>query len=239
VSLCVEHEVAAAAAPEGPAVGIDLGVANSLTLSTGERIHLPVPTKTEEAGLARLHRQVSRKCKGSGRWRRAVERLAKRKRHLAARRRDAAHKATSRIAKSYPLVVVEDLHLRNMSASAKGTQAEPGRNVAAKAGLNRSLLAQAHRETRQMLAYKCPRNGGELRAVPAYHTSQKCSCCGHTAPENRPSQAVFRCVKCGSEKHADANASENILADGLSVPAHGGIGRKAPVEVRTHRRRAA
>ncbi len=239
VSLCVEHEIAATAAPAGPAVGIDLGVANSLVLSTGERIHLPVASKVEEAGLARLHRQVSRKRKGSGRWRRAVERLAKRKRHLAARRRDAAHKATTLIAEMHPLVVVEDLHLRGMSASAKGTKAEPGRNVAAKAGLNRSLLAQAHRETRQMLAYKCPRHGGELRAVPAHHTSQKCSCCGYTAPENRPSQAVFRCVKCGSQKHADVNASENILAAGLAASAHGGIGHKAPGEVRTHRRRAA
>lgn len=238
-SLCVEYEVGATAAPSGPAVGIDLGVANSLTLSTGERIHLPVPTKMEQEGLARLHRQVSRKTKGSRRWRKAVERLAKRKRHLAARRRDAAHKATTRIAKAHPLVVVEDLHLRSMSASAKGTLAEPGRNVAAKAGLNRSILAQAHRETRQMLAYKCPRHGGELRSVPAPYTSQKCSCCGHTAPENRPSQAVFRCVKCGNAMHADDNSSLNILTAGLVVPAHGGIGRKAPDEVRTRRRKAA
>jgi putative transposase len=236
-SLCVEHEIAVTAAPVGPAVGVDLGVANSLVLSTGERIHLPVPTEIDAAGLARLHRQVSRKRKGSGRWRRAVERLAKRKRHLSARRRDAAHKATTRIAKMHSLVVVEDLHLRAMSASAKGSAAAPGRNVAAKAGLNRSILAQAHRETRQMLAYKCLRHGGELRAVPAPYTSQKCSCCGHTAPENRPSQALFRCVKCGAQKHADQNASENILADGLSAPAHGGIGHKAPDEVRTHRRR--
>jgi putative transposase len=238
-SLCVAHEVAEGPQPAGAPVGIDLGIANSLTMSTGERIHLPVPTKEEEADVARLHRQVARKTKGSHRWKRAVERLAKRKRHLAARRRDAAHKATTRIARTHPLVVVEDLHLRSMSASAKGSAAEPGRNVAAKSGLNRSLLAHAHRETRQMLAYKCPRHGGELRAVPAPYTSQQCSCCGHIAPENRPSQAVFRCIRCGAEKHADVNASDNILAAGLAVPAHGGIGRKAPDEVRTHRRRAA
>lgn len=238
-SLCVQHEVAATALPAGGAVGIDQGVANSAVLSSGERVALPVPTKLEQAGVARLQRQVSRKVKGSRRWRRSVARLAKRKRHLAARRRDAAHKFTTCIAKTYSVVVVEDLHLQNMCASARGTLAEPGRNVAAKSGLNRSLLAQAHGETRQMLAYKCPRYGGELRVVPAPYTSQKCSCCGHTAQENRTAQAVFLCVRCGHSEHADSNAAKNILTAGLAVPAHGGLGRLAPDEVRTRRRKAA
>lgn len=238
-SLCVAHEIAKVAAPAGAAVGIDLGIANSAVLSTGERVALPVPTKVELAGVARLQRQASRKRKGSHRWRRCVARLAKRKRHLAARRRDAAHKFTTRIAKTHVMVVVEALHLRGMTASAKGTLAVPGRNVAAKSGLNRSMLAQAHAETRQMLAYKCLRHGGELRCVPAPFTSQRCSSCGHTAAENRLSQAVFLCVSCGHNEHADDNAAKNILTGGLSVPAHGGIGRKAPDEVRTHRRKAA
>lgn len=238
-ALCVEHELATPSAPTGVTVGIDLGVANSFTLSTGEHVHLPVPNKIEAAGVARCQRQLSRKRKGSHRWQRAVARLAARKRHLANRRRDAAHKATTRIAKTHPVVVVEDLHLRNMTASAKGTAAEPGRNVAAKAGLNRSLLAQAHAETRKMLAYKCPRHGGELRAMPAAFTSQKCCTCGHIAAENRQTQAVFCCVRCGVQKHADVNAALNILTGGLSVPAQGGLGRKAPVELRTHRRKAA
>lgn len=238
-SLCVAHEVAEVATSAGGAVGVDLGVTNSAVLSTGERIALPVPTKTELAGIARLQRQVARKRKGSHRWRRGVERLAKRKRHLVARRRDAAHKFTTRIAKTHALVVVEDLHLRNMTSSAKGTLVEPGRNVAAKAGLNRSILVQAHADTRRMLAYKCPRYGGGLRSVPAHFTSQRCSSCGHTAAENRPSQAVFRCIQCGHTEHADDNAAKNILTDGLSVPAQGGIGRKAPVELRTLRRQTA
>ncbi len=48
-------------------------------------------------------------------------------------------------------------------------------------------------------------------------TSQQCRACGHTATENRDSQAVFRCVSCGHRDHADANAAKNILARGLAI----------------------
>jgi putative transposase len=222
-SLCVEHEVVVTAAPAGIAVGIDLGVANSLTLSTGERIHLPAPTKAEEAGLARLHRQVSRKCKGSNRWRRAVERLAKRKRHLAARRRDAAHKATTRIAKAYPLVVVEDLHLRGMSASAKGTLAEPGRNVAAKAGLNRSILAQAHRETPNARTSD-QRHWRAARRPGPYNLSEMIVLRFTTVNRSTPPHRVVPIVKCGTKNTRLKHRKH--LTDGLSVRAHGGIGSR-------------
>lgn len=239
VSFCVEHEIADPAAPAGKPIGIDVGVAQSLALSTGEMIALPVPTAAEKTFVARLQRQCARKQTGSRRWRKAQERVARHRRHQVARRRDAAHKATTRLSREHPIIVVEGLKLRSMSASARGTAEEPGCNVAAKAGLNRELLAQAHGELRRLLAYKCERTGARVVAVPAAHTSQTCSCCGHVAAESRQSQALFRCVACGHEENADINAAKIIRAAGLAVPAHGGKGRKAPCEVRTRRKRAA
>ena len=56
--------------------------------------------------------------------------------------------------------------------------------------------------------------GGILLLVPPEHTSQRCAACGHVSPENRKTQAVFRCVVCGHEDHADANAAKNILRAG-------------------------
>jgi putative transposase len=47
------------------------------------------------------------------------------------------------------------------------------------------------------------------------HTSQRCSACGHTAPENRHRQQ-FVCVACGFTDHADINAARNILRAGLA-----------------------
>jgi len=239
VSFCVAHEIAEPAVPTGAAVALDLGVVRSVTASTGEVFDLHAPSGKERRRLRFLARQVSRKVKGSRRRRLAVARLAKAKRHLAARRRDAAHKLTTRLARAHGAIIIEDLAVKQMTASAAGTVAAPGRNVRAKAGLNRSLAGQAFGETRRLLAYKCARSGSRLVLVPAAYSSQTCSQCGHCAPENRESQAVFRCVACGHTTNADLNAAFNLLAAGSAVIARGGSGSGSAVEPRTRRRRAA
>jgi len=101
-----------------------------------------------------------------------------------------------------------------MSASAKGSIEEPGRSVKAKSGLNKSILDQGWYEFRRQLDYKLFWRGGMLVEVNPRHTSQQCSCCGHTAKENRISQDVFRCQVCGHAENADVNAAKNILTVG-------------------------
>jgi putative transposase len=134
---------------------------------------------------------------------------------LARRRKDAAHKATTRIAKNHGIIVVEDLKVRNMVASARGTVESPGRNVRQKAGLNRSLLDVAPAEIRRMLAYKAAWFGGRVIAVPPAYTSQSCNTCGHVDRGNRLSQARFVCLACGHVANADVNAARNILDLGI------------------------
>ena len=112
--------------------------------------------------------------------------------------------------------------MRNMTASAAGTVAEPGRRVRQKAGLNRAILAQAFAEFRRQLTYKAAWSGARLVAVSPRLTSQRCSRCGQTAADNRLSQAVFRCVACGHGDNADHNAAINILAAGIAASAQGG-----------------
>ncbi|EHW92254.1 putative transposase DNA-binding domain protein [Escherichia coli DEC10E] len=67
-----------------------------------------------------------------------------------------------------------------MSKSAAGTVSQPGRNVRAKSGLNRSILDQGWYEMRRQLEYKQLWRGGQVLAVPPAYTSQRCACCGHT-----------------------------------------------------------
>jgi putative transposase len=62
---------------------------------------------------------------------------------------------------------------------------------------------------------------GRVEKVPPAYTSQCCSACGHVAPENRESQAVFQCTACGYAANADVNAARNIAA-GHAVKARGG-----------------
>ncbi|WP_221481812.1 zinc ribbon domain-containing protein [Actinomadura livida] len=88
---------------------------------------------------------------------------------------------------------------------------EPGVNVGAKAGLNRGILANGWGRLAARLERKAP--GRVVKVDPAY-TSQTCNPCGHRAPDNRDSQAVFRCTACGHRANADANAARNIRDTG-------------------------
>ena len=120
-------------------------------------------------------------------------------------------------------VGIERLQVRNMSRSAKGTVAEPGKNVAAKAGLNRSILDKGWSTFRTLLAYKLADRGGTLIEVDPAYTSQTCSGCGHVSKQSRKSQSEFECVACGHTANADTNAAINILnrAVGYTVSARG------------------
>jgi len=126
---------------------------------------------------------------------------------------DWQHKTTTAIAQKYGTVVVEDLHITNMVKSAKGTVDEPGKNVKAKSGLNRSISQEAWGRTVTMLTYKTACNGGALVKVPAAYTSQRCSVCGFITPGSREDQATFVCKNpdCGWSGNADHNAARNIL----------------------------
>ncbi|MFO7808051.1 RNA-guided endonuclease InsQ/TnpB family protein [Guyparkeria sp.] len=118
--------------------------------------------------------------------------------------------------------MIEDLQVRNMTRLSSGTVDQPGRNVRAKTGLNRSILDQGWSEFRRQLEYKQAWRGGIVEAVAPRNTSRTCAACGHVAKENRPSQSRFECVACGHTAHADVNAARNILAAGHAVMACGG-----------------
>lgn len=121
------------------------------------------------------------------------------------------------------MIVIEDLKVSSMSKSAAGTVDEPGRNVAAKSGLNRAILDQGWYEMRRQLEYKQLWRGGQVLAIPPAYTSQRCVCCGHTAKENRQTQSKFVCQVCGYTENADINGARNILAAGHAVLACGGM----------------
>ena len=129
-------------------------------------------------------------------------------------RNDFLHKVSTMLCKSHAVIVVEDLNVTGMSASAAGTPHAPGKNVRQKAGLNRSLLDQGWGAFLRMLEYKADWSGGRVVRIPPQYTSQTCAVCGHVSPENRTTQALFRCVSCSHAENADLNAARNILRAG-------------------------
>jgi transposase len=133
--------------------------------------------------------------------------------------------ASTDIARRFDVIRIEDLKIRQMTRSAKGTAERPGKNVAAKAGLNRGIGRSGWGLLARRLQDKAP---GRVEKVPAAYTSQRCSECGHIARENRESQAVFLCMACGYSGNADVNAARNIAA-GHAVNARGGDRAAGPV----------
>ena len=118
------------------------------------------------------------------------------------------------------MIRVEDLQIKNMTRSAKGTRENPGRNVRAKAGLNRGILRSGWGLLVRRLEDKAP---GRVEKINPAYTSQRCSACGQVDGKSRESQAVFRCTACGYACNADVNAARNIAA-GHAVTARGGAG---------------
>ena len=119
--------------------------------------------------------------------------------------------------------------------SAKGNKDKPGKNVKAKAGLNRAILDQGWGEFRRQLGYKLLWNGGVLVAVPPAGTSRTCPNCGHISARNRPAQARFHCTACGFETHADQVGAINIIRAGHARLACEVNGDLIPSAAGTHR----
>jgi putative transposase len=205
---------------DGSVVGVDRGVAVSAALSTGELLHVPSLTPGEQARLGRLQRSLARAQRGSNRRQRTKLAIAKLRAREADRRRDWVEKTTTDLARRFDIIRVEDLDVGAMTRSARGTPKHPGIRVAQKRGLNRAIRHQAWGGLAARLDHKA---AGRLERVPAAYTSQRCCACGHIAPENRKSQAVFACVACNAgTPNADVNAARNIAA-GRAVPAQGDL----------------
>lgn len=213
VSICCEVE---RAIPERKSkdTGIDMGIAKLCALSDGTVIENPVVFGRYRLKLAKLQRRLARKVKFSRNFYKAKAKITALHTKIANTRRDFTHKTTTEIAKNHGLVVIEDLRIKAMSASAKGNSTKPGKNVRQKSGLNRSILDAAWGEFRRQLEYKLDWAGGILIAVDPKNTSRKCPVCGHTAKENRRTQSDFVCVACGFADDADVNAAGNILRAG-------------------------
>ncbi|UVO30199.1 transposase [Bradyrhizobium arachidis] len=208
----IEHE-----APTNirPAVGIDRGVANSIALSNGELASVPVERlRLLDRRARKTQKVLARRKRGSKRYAKARLRAAAIKAKAARIRKDWNHKATTGLVARFGLVAIEDLKTSSMTASAKGTAEEPGRNVRQKAGLNRSILEHGWHQFETFLAYKLEAAGGRLVKVDPRNTSRTCNECGSIDARHRESQARFACDDCGHEAHADVNAARNILRAG-------------------------
>ena len=214
VSIQTEREVTEPIHPSSSSVGGDRGVKRLLALSDGSFYEPLNAFRRLEKQLAKEQRKLSRKTKKSRNWYKQKAKITKLHIRIADARNDYLHKVSTDVSKNHAVVVLEDLKVANMSKSAKGTLEAPGRNIGQKSGLNKAILDQGWGEFRRQLEYKQAWRGGWVLLVNPAYTSQKCSCCGHTAKENRKNQELFECTACGFTANADHNAAINIKRAG-------------------------
>lgn len=237
ISFCCEKEIVTLK-NDMPTVGVDRGISETLVLSSSEDsfrdVELRLPTRCKELRdrVKILQKRLRLKKKFSKSWNRLQQKIRKLHLKIARIRHDFLHKASSYIAKNHSYVSLEDLKIKNMSKSAKGTLLDPGKNVSAKSGLNREILFQGWGIFATQLTYKCEWNGGYLKLVSPKATSTRCSRCLYSDKKNRKNKK-FLCLNCGYAEDADLNAAKNIDRVGRTQRDSGGVVNRQAYEAVT------
>lgn len=239
ISIQCSLEVPDPIHPTNVEVGVDMGVAKFVACSDGKEFPSAEELAIIDKRLAKLNkkkkfiqRRLAKHVIGSRRYNDLLQRLNNLEKHICRIRMNLIHNVSADLSDEYGTIYIEKLQLGNMTASAKGNNKQHGKNVKAKAGLNRSILNRGCGYLKQQLKYKTEWKGGTLVEVNPKYTSQKCSVCGFTSPDNRKTQKNFVCLECGHTENADMNAAKNILAEGQSVTARAkskNLGNTEPV----------
>lgn len=219
VSMLVTEEVQPKHA--SGACGVDLGVKTAVTLDDGQKIDPISDLAAKQVKVRKRQKELSKKVRGSANYGKARIKLARAYAELTDARRDFLHKVTSWLVENYGIICIEDLNVKGMTASAKGTVENPGVNVRTKAGLNRAILNHSFGEFRRMLTYKGDWYGREIVVVDRFFPSSKtCSSCG-AVTELTLNDRTWTCG-CGATHDRDVNAAINIRTAGLAAYACGG-----------------
>ena len=183
---------------EGPVVGVDLGLKCFAVLSDGTRLESPRPLARAMRRLAHRQRLHCRKQRGSNNRRQSAAGLARLHRRIRCRRTDFLHKATTILAKTKSVIVVEDLSVRGMIRN---------RHLA------RSIADSGWSEFRWLLAYKTQWYGSKLVVAARFYPSTKtCSACGYARGVMPLDERVLRCEACGAQIDRDLNAARNLAS---------------------------
>lgn len=202
----------------GKTVGVDLGVKTLAVYSTGEKVDAHQAAQKLKRRLKHAQRSLSRKQgarKGeakSNRYRHQQQRVARIQCRITDARRDTQHKLTDDLTKRFSVICLEDLNVKGMSKSAKGTSETPGKNVAQKAGLNRGIANAGFWEIRRQIEYKAHWRGGAVLFADRWApTSRTCCECGTYQAEFSLKIRTWTCPGCGVVHDRDENAARNIV----------------------------
>ena len=195
-------------------VGIDLGIKELITLSTGEKVHNPKWLRASERKLAKEQRRLSKRKKGSANRKKQKLKVQGVHRKISNQRKDYHHKLSNELVRNYDLIVFEDLKIRNMVKNHF---------------LAKSISDASWGQLVSFVTYKAEEAGKVIELVNPRGTSQECSSCGEVVPKTLAVR-VHKCPHCGLVMDRDENAAINILNRGLEKVGQG-LPEYTPVEI--------
>ena len=187
----------------GKSIGIDLGLKSFATLSDGTIIDNMKFFREKQSEIAKFQKHLSRKVKGSNRYRKNKLRIARLHNDVANRRNYFLHNITTYLVDNYDIICIEDLNVSGMLSNHK---------------LAKAISDTSFHQFRSMLEYKCRWYGKELSIIDRFYPSSKtCSNCGWKKEDLTLSDRIFKCEKCGIEIDRDLNAALNIERVGVDI----------------------
>ena len=203
-------------------VGIDLGVKDFLTMSTGEKINYPDRLRQLEEKVRCEQRKLSRRVKGSSNYRKQKAVVAKAYAKVRRYREDFQHQLSRKLIEDNQFIGMETLAAGNMTRKAKkklDANGEPTRNgQASKRAMNRSILRNGWSSLGDKITYKAQWCGRTFVQVDRFYPSSRlCHSCGHKCGGLLLSEREWVCESCGVSHDRDVNAALNILGEALRL----------------------
>ena len=187
----------------GKSVGIDLGLKSFAVLSDGTVIDNVKFFREKQSEITKIQRRLSRKIKGSNRYRKNKTRIVRLHNKVTNRRKDFLHNVTTYLVNNYDVICIEDLNVSGMLSNHK---------------LAKAISDTSFHQFRSILEYKCRWYGKELSVIDRFYPSSKtCSKCGWKKDNLTLSDRIFKCENCGIEIDRDLNAAINIERVGVGI----------------------
>lgn len=196
-------------------VGIDPGIKNFLVTSDKVDVGNPKFLSSELKYLKILQQKLCRAKKGSSNREKIKKTIATLHKKISNKRENFLHNESRKLVNEYDLICMEDLNVKGMTKSSKGTIEKPGKKVKQKSGLNRSLSDVSLSSFISMVDYKAKFDGKHTVKIDKFYPSSKtCNCCGTINEDLKLSDRTWTCNSCGTELDRDYNAALNIKEEG-------------------------
>ena len=205
LTVSFDEEPTLQTAEDAPCVGVDVGIANFLTTSTGKvygsfhgkLAHRHKRDREKRRRKAKLRACLTKKGVPSEKLPSTSSATGSRLSHQV---KQDINRAVNEVIKDHPdaRIIYENLNVASMRFHARS--------------MNAYLYASQLGHIPDQLAWACARRGQAAQTVNPAYSSQECPRCHYVDRKNRPNQQTFCCIVCGFRAHADHKAARTLAS---------------------------